>query len=475
MKILKNMNKYYRNAILSKWWLALVAWHTFTLGQSQIVVTEGVQNAIAKAMHKDVQLRNQDLEQHKLELERQNVLNKRLPKLEANAIYGYLNNQTNIDIPTKTLPITGIQLFDGSTDIATEGQAFNGRLTAKAVLYSGGQIENGAKALQEKNKGTAYMMALRKNEVIEDLLTSFDQLEMLRTAEALIQDSDKRLKKENDRVEKAIALGLAIPYDRDKIKLARLELETKRTDVQNKKELLALKINQLTDLSPEDILAIEHKVEPIVILQNLDTENRNEIKALEAFKQASEYAIKKEKGALLPTLGAFGGYSYTSIFNTNTEIPLHKINHTIQLNTNHITAHPTFMVGVAMKWKLFNGFESKNNIETAKLNAMQIENKLQDTKEKLNLQLRKNQLEYETMLRQIDIAEQREKIAENNNVMAEKQYRNGLIGITERITAENDIYKEALNKVETVIKERKAAIETYKSAGTLDQYIITTL
>lgn len=133
------------------------------------------------------------------------------------------------------------------------------------------------------------------------------------------------------------------------------------------------------------------------------------------------------------------------------------------------------MVGVAMKWKLFNGFESKNNIETAKLNAMQIENKLQDTKEKLNLQLRKNQLEYETMLCQIDIAEQREKIAENNNVMAEKQYRNGLIGITERITAENDIYKEALNKVETVIKERKAAIETYKSAGTLDQYIITTL
>lgn len=174
------------------------------------------------------------------------------------------------------------------------------------------------------------MMALRKNEVIEDLLTSFDQLEMLRTAEALIQDSDKRLKKENDRVEKAIALGLAIPYDRDKIKLARLELETKRTDVQNKKELLALKINQLTDLSPEDILAIEHKVEPIVILQNLDTENRNEIKALEAFKQASEYAIKKEKGTLLPTLGAFGGYSYTSIFNTNTEF--HYIKSTIPFN-----------------------------------------------------------------------------------------------------------------------------------------------
>ncbi len=57
--------------------------------------------------------------------------------------------------------------------------------------------------------------------------------------------------------------------------------------------------------------------------------------------------------------------------------------------------------------------------------------------------------------------------------MAEKQYKAGLIGVTDRISAENDIYKESLNKIETIIKQRQIAIETYQSAGALSTYIIS--
>src|SRR5690606_38281809 len=75
------------------------------------------------------------------------------------------------------------------------------------------------------------------------------------------------------------------------------------------------------------------------------------------------------------------------------------------------------------------------------------------------------------MLQQISIAKQREIIAKNNNEIAAKQYKAGLISITERLTAENDIYKESLNKIETIIKQRQAAIETYQSAGSLMSFI----
>ena len=445
-------------------------WASISL-QAQITITSDVNKAVQLALHKDVEVTNQSLELQKQELERKSVKAKYIPKIEASALYAYFDSQGVLDIPTLYLPITGYPLFDGSSGFSTKGNAFHGGITAKAVLFSGGQIYHGAKALEEKNKGTAFMMENRKDEVIKDMIESFDQLELLRHAELLVNDSEKRLFKETERVEKAIALGLAIPYDRDKIKLATLELDSKRKDIQSKQELLSLKIAQATGLSVSDVMAVAHLVEPIVIMEELTTENRNEIKALESFKKASEFVIKKEKGSLLPTLGAFGGYSYTSVFNAEANIPLNTLNTSANLKINEFTLHPNLMVGVALKWELFSGFERKHKIDEAKIGLVQVENKLNDAREKLNLQLEKNKITYKNLLNQMEIAGQREKIAQNNNTMADKQYKAGLINITERLAAENDIYKESLNKIATIIKQREAAIETYRSAGALTTFL----
>src|SRR5690606_22906991 len=252
-------------------------------------------------------------------------------------LYGYLKSNGNLDIPTFNVPMTDFNLFEGSTDFKTKGQAFHGGIMAKAVLFSGGQIHYGAKALEYQNKGNALMMDLKADEVIKDIILSYDQLQLLNSAESLIDESEKRLNKETERVEKAISVGLAIPYDRDKIKLTTLELETNRTEVQNKKQLLALKISQATGLSIEEILQTSYEVEPIVIFEELSSENRNEIKALEAYQQATQYVVKKEKGSLLPTVGAFGGYSYTSVFNSDVSTNSALTQNPIDLQLNHLT------------------------------------------------------------------------------------------------------------------------------------------
>lgn len=440
---------------------------------AQILLNDDVHRAINFALENDIELENQKIDHEKLELERQSILSKYIPRLEATALYGYLKSNGNLDIPTFNVPMTDFNLFAGSTDFKTKGQAFHGGIMAKAVLFSGGQIHYGAKALEYQNKGNALMMDLKADEVIKDIILSYDQLQLLNSAESLIDESEKRLNKETERVEKAISVGLAIPYDRDKIKLATLELETNRTEVQNKKQLLALKISQATGLSIEEILQTSYEVEPIVIFEELSSENRNEIKALEAYQQATQYVVKKEKGSLLPTVGAFGGYSYTSVFNSDVSTNSALTQNPIDLQLNHLTFNPTWMIGVAMKWEIFAGFERKHKIEEANLSLKQIENKLKDAQEKTALQLEKNKLEYQTAIQQIEIAKQRELIAQHNNSMAEKQYKAGLIGVTERLTAENDIYKESLNKIQTIIKQRQIAIETYQSAGVLSTYLIS--
>lgn len=439
--------------------------------QAQVILTPEVNDALQKALHKDVEVKNQQLELHKLELERKSVLSKYIPKVEANALYAHFDSDITLDVPTTALPITGLPIFDGTTSMTNKGNAFHGGVMAKAVLFSGGQIYNGAKALEQKNEGTAYMMETRKDEVIKSVLESYDQLELLKRAEILIDESEKRLSKESERVEKAIVAGLAIPYDRDKIKLATLELESKRKDVQHKQQLVALKIAQETDIDPPVILHTPHKVETILILEDLDTENRNELKALESFKKASEYGVKKEKGSFLPTLGAFGGYSYTSVFDTEARLPLAAMATTAQLNLNSITLNPTWTVGVGLKWEIFSGFERKHKVDEAKMGLTQIENTLADTREKLKLQLAKNQIEYNNSLQQVNIAIQREKIAENNNKLADQQYKAGLITITERLIAENDLYEASLKRLDAVIHQRQAAIQTFQSSGALLSFI----
>src|SRR5690606_32926591 len=149
---------------------------------AQILLNDDVHRAINFALENDIELENQKIDHEKLELERQSVLSKYIPTVEATALYGYLNSNGNLDIPTFQIPMTDFNLFEGSSDFKTKGQAFHGGVMAKAVLFSGGQIHYGAKALEYKNKGNALMMDVKADEVIKDILLSYDQLQLLNTA-----------------------------------------------------------------------------------------------------------------------------------------------------------------------------------------------------------------------------------------------------------------------------------------------------
>ncbi len=136
-----------------------------------------------------------------------------------------------------------------------------------------------------------------------------------------------------------------------------------------------------------------------------------------------------------------------------------------------MTISPNWMIGAAMKWEIFAGFERKHKIHEAKINIEQIQNQIDDTKEKLELLLENNYVNYSVLNQKIEITTQQEKIANNNLTLAIKQYKEGLINVSERLEAENDSYKAAVNKINTLIEQRLAAIETIMATGELTQHI----
>ncbi|HRB72865.1 TolC family protein [Flavobacterium sp. WV_118_3] len=450
--------------------LSLISLFCLAEGYSQIAVSASLDDAIQKALAKSSSVKNKELEIEKLNLQKKSIWNKYIPTVEATAMYLYFDNRMTIDLPTVT--VANYPLLDGKTSFDNYGNIFHGGVMAKTVLFSGLQIPNGAKAIEQKAIGTAYLTESEKDGIVKDVINTFDQLALLDEVERLINDSEKRLNAETLRVTKAIEQGLAIPYDRDKIKLATLELSSKRIEMEGKRKVVLKKISYLTGYSNEEIKNVQYQLAPYLISQNLTADNKQEIKALESFKSAYEYALKKEKGTFLPTLGAFGGVTYSSLFDANaTTPPLPIFGQPLNLGLNELTISQNWIIGAALKWEIFSGFERKHKVHEAKINIEQVQNQIDDTKEKLQLLLENNYANYTVLNQKTEIADQQEKVARNNLNLAIKQYKEGLINISERLEAENDMYKASLNKVSTLIEQRLSAIETVIATGELTNYL----
>ena len=446
---------------------------TISISWGQIKTSTTLDEAIHKALEKSLSQKNKELEIEKLNLQEKGIWNKYIPTVEASAIYSYFDNKLTVDLPTTQIPIINYPLFDGKKTYDNYGNIFNGSIMAKTVLFSGMQIPNGAKAIKEKTKGTQYLKDSEKDQIIKEVINTFDQLSLLKAIDTLIKDSNNRLQNEAKRVQKAIEQGLAVPYDRDKIKLAALELQSKKVELDGKRELIYKKITYLTGYSASQTNLVTYELEPYLIINNqLNTENKQEIKALESFKTAYEFLLKKEKGTYLPTVGAFGGVTYSSLFDARATTPvITGVNQALYLGLNELTISNNWMVGAAVKWEIFTGFERQHKIHEAKININQLQNQIDDTKEKLALLLENNWVNYTVLNKKLEIAYQQEKISKNNLNLASKQYTQGLISVSERLEAENDCFKSAVNKINTLIDQRLAAIETIIATGDLTKQL----
>ncbi|WP_316804479.1 TolC family protein [Pedobacter nototheniae] len=435
---------------------------------AQQLIDPQLREPIKQAISTNYELLNKNIEVHKTIINAESVHAKRLPEISANAAYTYFNQSGVLDVPTVTLPITGLELFEGSRSFSTNGNIGRVGLLGKQIIFSGMQIPNAEKALMEKSKAEQLMADASKEGIAMDVIGTFDQLMLLAEVDKLIVDTEKRLQKENLYVSTAIKNGLAIPYDRDKIRLALLELEAKKTEVKGNRQLLLQKLTQLTHLDVAQFKNINYPLNALNLTEtNFNAENRKELQALQHSSKAYEYLIKKEKGSALPAVFAFANVSYLNVFNSTTTLKDVGTLGNVDLKLNKLSTFPNVLVGIAAKWDIYAGGEHKHKKALAKADLEINENKIKDTEEKLNLLINKSKIDYENTLEKIKITEQQIVISKNNMLMGSKQYQEGLINISERLEIENDLYKSSLNYYMQVIQQRSAGLQLLQNSGNL--------
>lgn len=439
---------------------------SFSFGQQ--LIDPQLKLPVEKAIESSYNLKNKQLEVDKNNSKYDEIKGKQKPSLSAIALGSYLNSNGTIDIPTKSIDLISTELFAGNQRFNTSTGLFTIGINASQVIFSGLQIPNALNAIQEKSVALDYLKDAEKEVITKDILQTYDQLMLIQKVEELISNSAKRLDKEHLKVQKAIQNGLAIPYDREKIKLAMLELEARQVEVNGSRQLLYKKLETLTHLSIEDLQQIEYELTPIhIISAEYTLENKKELKALEHSIKAYEFLYKKEKGSHLPQVFAFANTNYTSIFGSRFNLKDVGLLGDVNLKMNQFTLFPNILIGIGAKWELLDGGQHKNRLAQAKTDILINENKLKDSQEKLHLLLSKNKIDYETSSEKLKVNHQQNTIATNNLEIASRRFQEGLIDVTERLAAENDFYKANLGYYSQIIDQRSKTYELLQTSGEL--------
>lgn len=416
--------------------------------------------------NKDIMLKGYDVDKTKLEID--GVNSNRLPHVSATGLYGYIHSNGSLDLPAVELPLLGESLFSGVTDFRMNTQAAYAGISVRQVIFSGLQIPNGQQALKQKAMAQQYLVEASKEEIAKDIAITFDQMMLLDQVDKLIQDSEKRLKKEQLKVNKGIENGLAIPYDRDKLKLALLELEQKKMESAGNRDLLVKKIQQISGLTSSQVEQIRYELSPVFLaLDSTQMQDRSELKALDASGKAYDYLLKKERGGVLPTVFAFGSANYINLHNTNLTIKDQPLVGNLDLSSNYLKGRPNLMVGVGLKWDIYSGGAHKNKLRQVELDKSINATKRADAQQKLALLLAKNKVSYQTANQKLSVSEQQITVAQNNLKMASRQLEAGLIDVTELLASENEWYKASLSYFSNIMAQRSSALELLHASGNL--------
>tara|TARA_R110000772_G_scaffold202935_2_gene313187 strand:+ start:194 stop:1582 length:1389 start_codon:yes stop_codon:yes gene_type:complete len=424
-----------------------------------------IQRSLVKSYSLKKSVRELSIDSIERKIIRQNFI----PTLELDALYGYGASRINLDVPTVQLPITGIELFEGESRFDTKGQVFNTNLTAKALLFSGMQVTYGAKATEEKIKAKNFMLNAEKADIIKDMIDTFDKIELLKQSEIVLTKSEERLAKEKERVKTAIENGLAIPYDRDKITAAELNLASVKVEIYGNLSLLYSKLSMLTDVEISTLEKYSSDLKPWK-LQNINNTffDRPEIQALDASVTAYDYKLKMSRNSFLPKIQAQASISYSNLFNANLQTPYSLPGgENVNLELNKFELFPTYFLGVGMNWELFSGLKHSNETRITRIEKSIAEEEKSEIEEKLELFAKKMQVNFEVKNQQLLLKEKEMEVAKNSLNLAVKSYREGLISITDRLQTEMEYQNAALNYYRFVAQQRMVAVDLLISTGSL--------
>ncbi|MEO6684204.1 MAG: TolC family protein [Ginsengibacter sp.] len=427
---------------------------------------------IDSAIIRNYELANKMLEIQDTEIDQKKLKDAYLPHVSITGKEAFMLSSFNVKTPEILIPQLNIDIKEGHNRYTATGNLMTASAGAEMLVYSGGKVPALKKALEEKKNAQIALLEKDRQEIRATIHQAYDQMALFVQMKALLVESEKRLAANKATANKALGYGLITKYEHQKIEVAQSKLESKNLEYEGKRSLVLKQLYLLTNIDPARLELIDHTLEPTFVNINEGTiENRAEIKALEASILANKFKMQSEKKWFVPKVQAATSLGYVGLSggHLNSSKPvLPGGSKKLSTNMPALNIFPMFNIGIGFKWDIFDGNAGKHAVQKAALDVQKSENSKKSALEKLELNQANAQTNYNIANAQIALKEKQKKIAQDALTQATNEYRLGLITSSQLIDAENDYQNAAMEYVQSVFDQRRAADELLQATGSLE-------
>jgi outer membrane protein len=373
----------------------------------------------------------------------------RLPRLDLSASYERYSNVPELSITTPTGPRT---VYPNLPD------NYGVRAGLSMPLYTGGRIENGIGAADERRAASAKDLEGGIADLVLETTTAYWTLVTARENERVLREAiasfDAHLKDATNRQEVGMAARnevLSVQVQRDSAELARLQAA-------NAAEAANANLLRLVDGAPgsrfepsEPLTGPPVASEEIEALVAQASQARPEIAALRSRAASLDASAKVAHSTSLPQANIEAGYDFT---NPNRRI----VPWTARWED-------TWTVGINVSIAAFDGGRASAATAQAQAQAEAARHQLEDLERQVRLEVTSRALDLASARAAIGVAERNVESARENVRVSQDSYREGVIPSSELLDAETALLRAGLDRTSALAQLRIAAAGLDRAVG----------
>ncbi len=318
----------------------------------------------------------------------------------------YLQDKPTVNF---NLPVT-LPGLSGALQIEPKNQ-YSGALTLSYPLFTGFALQSQIQISKlEAEKAKLQILDTKRNlylEIVQVYSAGVALKQLIQSQTTALQSTQKSYKK----AQTFYKLGMIAPAQLYKFSASLHTIEAQLIETKNQYKIT---LKQLSFLSHHHITGTAKlpKIVPLKfgMLQKMALQKRPDIKILSHIVKEQQTKITLTKSQYYPNIALFARAAYTG--------------DTPRLNGDDYTNKNKSALGFVINYNIFNGFQTKNELQAAQEAKLSSEFMLTSYKEKVTSKIYQDYLSFSSYKKQLQAAKATVKAAKSYQVLLQAQFEN---------------------------------------------------
>ena len=430
----------------------IIAWIICTPAIAQNAVQRqalSLPACIELAVQNNADLRNARLDIQMADEDKASALTNYFPKVSAMGS-GFVGAKDlmrgEMEMPALSAMMPGM----GSIPLSMIKKGVVATLTALQPLYAGGQIVNGNRLAAVQQEVRRLQMEMTEKDVRQNVQQFYWKLVSLRGNITTLDAVDEQLHEVHTLTENYVKAGVINRNDLLRVELKQQEVASQRLTLNNGIELVRMLLAQLcgADITTFDI-ASENILEPqspesAFIPADQALASREEVLLLDRSVTASSLQVRMERGKNLPSVAVGASGMYYNV---------------MEKNQGNLVGLATVSIPISSWWS------GSHAIRKARMKLEQDRTTLQDTQEKLQIDILSAWNNLQEAYSQIEIARRSVAQADDNLRLSRDQYDAGTLPMTDLLDAVT-LYTQSHNSLLSACADYQSRLAEYRRKTT---------